>query len=52
MNNRPSHALSIPNFKIFLLTQLYFFGVVIFFYLVLFFSGTGSFLIHNLQSSL
>ncbi len=51
MNNRPSHALSIPIFDIFLLIQLYFFGVVIFFILY-FFSGTESFLIHNLQPNL
>ncbi|KEK97534.1 hypothetical protein AB78_3609 [Escherichia coli 4-203-08_S1_C3] len=51
MNNRPSHALSIPIFDIFLLIQLYFFGVVIFFILY-FFLGTESFLIHNLQPNL
>lgn len=45
MNNRPSHALSIPIFDIFLLIQLYFLSCT-------FFSGTESFLIHNLQPNL
>lgn len=50
MNNRPSHALSIP-ILIFFINPVIFFGVVIFFILY-FFSGTESFLIHNLQPNL
>ncbi len=51
MNNRPSHALSIPIFDTFLLIQLYFL-VLLYFLSCTFFSGTESFLIHNLQPNL
>lgn len=43
MNNRPSHALSIPIFDIFLLIQLYFFWCCYIFYLVLFFQVLNHF---------